>query len=262
MCIQFAILAVIILLRSLGALGDTPEEISKSLFSPALIAIQVTTTCTLLSVLALVIPKIYRLKSLSWLKINTPRPSLVFFAFLGIAGTGFIVDEALFLLHSLFPTAFNTNGLTAFNTVFAQASTGAFFVLTLAVTIGPGIGEELFFRGLMLRAFQTNMKPILAVVCSSILFGVMHVDLLQSVGATFIGLFLGFVAIKAGSIVPSVVAHAINNLLCALFARYNEQDTIENWTQGHPPEVLIPAAFVTATSIAMIVKLTKKKKLT
>lgn len=91
--------------------------------------------------------------------------------------------------------------------------------------IGP-IAEELVYRGFVLRSFQKYGK-IAAIVVSSVLFGVMHANIPQSIFAFGVGMVLGYVAVEY-SIVWSVLLHIINNcIFCDVFgwmtSGFNEQ---------------------------------------
>ncbi len=76
--------------------------------------------------------------------------------------------------------------------------------------IGP-IVEELVYRGFAMRCLEKHGK-VLAVIVSSIMFGVMHGNLPQAVFAFFVGLVLGYVAIEY-SIIWSIVLHILNNMV-------------------------------------------------
>jgi membrane protease YdiL (CAAX protease family) len=76
----------------------------------------------------------------------------------------------------------------------------------------PGLSEELLFRGVMLSALGMNG---LAVIVSSLVFGVLHLSNIQQwpyvVWATIVGLALGFAAIATGNLFVPIVAHIITN---------------------------------------------------
>ncbi len=260
---QLIIVVLVGIGKALGLLGDTPLEMVEALLSPTFIGIQVIVTCSLLTALALGIPKAISGSYLPWLRINrAPRPApyaLLAVSVIGIIGLGFLIDEVTFLLHSAAPQLFDATGLMAFNKVFESASLAGFVGLTLVVTIGPAIGEEFFFRGFVLRAFCTDMSAWSAVLLSSLLFGAMHLNLLQGTGAGLIGLYLGFIAIRTGSIWPSVIAHLVNNLLCALFARFDQQHIGQAWNEGHGLPILIAATLVTVIAVFVLVRLTEKR---
>jgi len=78
------------------------------------------------------------------------------------------------------------------------------------VVIGAPVTEELLFRGLLLRTFQRTGRTF-AIVASSLLFAMMHGNFIQSVPTFLIGLVLGYVAVKCGSILPGILIHMINN---------------------------------------------------
>lgn len=75
--------------------------------------------------------------------------------------------------------------------------------------IGP-IAEELVYRGFVLKRLESHGK-MLAIVVSSILFGIMHGNLPQSVFACCVGFVLAYVA-EEYSIVWSILLHIINNV--------------------------------------------------
>ena len=85
--------------------------------------------------------------------------------------------------------------------------------MRLSVWVLAPIGEELIFRGLLMRKLQKYGK-MLALVVPSILFGVMHGNFMQMIPATLVGLALGYVAMEY-SVIWSILIHAINNILLA-----------------------------------------------
>jgi membrane protease YdiL (CAAX protease family) len=258
--IQFVLSLFVILAKVLGFVGANGADVYQALLTPLGLSLQVLITCALLITFAVGLPKLFGVAPSYWLKLKSAKSALFLVAILGIAGIGFVADEILFLLHRAMPQLLDTHALALLNQTFANASPLAFLGLTLVLSAGPGIAEEFFFRGFVLRSFQAKMPGWLAVIFSAILFGIMHWDGLQGLGAMLIGLFLGFVTLRTGSIWPAVVAHAFNNVLCALFARYTENATQQTFTQGHPPGILIASIIVTAASIYAVVRLTRTPK--
>ncbi len=76
--------------------------------------------------------------------------------------------------------------------------------------VGP-IVEELIYRGFVMRSLEKYGKAF-AIVVSSVFFGVMHQNLVQSVFAIFAGLVLGYVAMNY-SLKWSILLHIVNNCL-------------------------------------------------
>jgi len=90
-------------------------------------------------------------------------------------------------------------------------------VLVSAVVLAP-IVEELFFRGLCLRAIEKRFGTTAAVLGSTFLFTLPHFTnpslagtavLFSVIGS--IGLILALVVVKTGRLGPAVIAHALFN---------------------------------------------------
>ena len=98
-----------------------------------------------------------------------------------------------------------------------KASGGGILLLFLAVVVGAPIVEELFFRGLTLRAFEARMRPRIALVVSALVFGAVHLQLLQFPALVAIGLVCGWLAQRDGRIGRAIWAHVgFNGLTVAL----------------------------------------------
>ena len=259
--VVFAVLLSAILLFSVGlsvvALMTGYTDALKMLASPEGLLVQVIFMSLILAGLALGVPRLARISAVRWLRLNAAPPGVIAASVVGVLGLGFLVDEVTFLLHAVDGEVFVTHGLDHFNRLFAEASPVVFIFLTLTVSLGPGMGEELFFRGLVLRSFGTSMPGYAAIVLSSVMFGLIHFDALQSPGAGLIGLYLGFLVLRTGSLWPAIVAHAVNNLICALFARLTPKDAVPIWDAGHPMGLLAAALLVTALSIVALLRLTR-----
>ncbi|MFO0605389.1 MAG: CPBP family intramembrane glutamic endopeptidase [Polyangiales bacterium] len=89
--------------------------------------------------------------------------------------------------------------------------------LPMAVTavavigLGAGVGEELFFRGYLLTRLAARWRPWVGVAITAALFAAAHLDPLHSTFALAVGVFLGWVSLRTGSIRATLVAHALNN---------------------------------------------------
>lgn len=92
----------------------------------------------------------------------------------------------------------------------------------LVVGLGAGTCEEIFFRGYMQTRLAARVGPIVAIVIVALLFGAAHLDWVQSPAAAAMGLFLGWVRQRSGSVWPGVAAHVVNNSAWLLLARVGE----------------------------------------
>ena len=62
-----------------------------------------------------------------------------------------------------------------------------------------------------------------AVVITALMFGISHGVLQQSIAATIMGLLLGWIALRTGSVLPGILIHFTNNALSVSLERIAEQ---------------------------------------
>ncbi len=112
-----------------------------------------------------------------------------------------------------------------------------FWQQLLIVAVVPAICEEIAFRGLILSGFLQHYKPAGAIVMSSILFGVSHMVPQQMIAATLLGIILGMVATRTGSILPGILFHALHNGMVVAYMHYSmDQGKVVGYSE---PVVLI-----------------------
>ena len=81
----------------------------------------------------------------------------------------------------------------------------------VALAVVAPIAEEIVFRGLILSRFKKAMPTVVAIVLSSVLFGLIHLQLLWIIYAALMGMLLAVVAEQEKSIGASILLHmAIN----------------------------------------------------
>lgn len=78
------------------------------------------------------------------------------------------------------------------------------------VIIGP-VTEELFFRGIILKGFLKQYNPWKAIVISSLIFTLFHMNPYQFFAAFTTGLILGWIYAKTSSVWLCIICHAIYN---------------------------------------------------
>lgn len=79
------------------------------------------------------------------------------------------------------------------------------------VALVPAICEEVLFRGYVLRSFEKSWGIIAAIIVSSIVFGMFHIQLGNIIPLATLGAVLALMTWLSGSIWPAVVAHFLNN---------------------------------------------------
>lgn len=77
------------------------------------------------------------------------------------------------------------------------------------------LAEELMFRAFVLEGFAKHVRPAIAILLSSIIFGLLHGISVQIGYALICGLFLGAVYMVCDNILASYLVHATFNLFGA-----------------------------------------------
>ncbi len=90
----------------------------------------------------------------------------------------------------------------------------------VAVAILPPLLEEIVFRGSMIERLGRKYSFKTAVILSSVIFGVLHVDF---IGALMFGFILSLIYLKTYSLFIPIIIHAINNGLIVLFIFADDQ---------------------------------------
>ena len=81
------------------------------------------------------------------------------------------------------------------------------FLLFLVVVVGAPLVEELFFRGLTLKAFEKKMSSRLALLLSALFFAIAHLQLIQFPALFLFGLVAGYLVKKYDRLGRAVWAH-------------------------------------------------------
>lgn len=89
----------------------------------------------------------------------------------------------------------------------------------LLIAFTPAICEELAFRGFILSGLRRMGHKWGAIVLTSVFFGLIHFMLQQSLSACVVGIVIGYVVVKTGSLWPGVLYHFVHNGLSVLLGR-------------------------------------------
>ena len=137
----------------------------------------------------------------------------------------------------------------------------------LALAVIPAVCDELFFRGYLLTALRNGMSTRLAIVLSGVLFGLFHVIVMDSlfferfVPTCFLGVILGVVCYRTGSVFPGMLLHTLHNgLLLSVSSFTKELATfgIGTESQEHLPIPWLVTAGIVVTIATAILALSSK----
>jgi len=92
------------------------------------------------------------------------------------------------------------------------------FLAVFVIGVLAGSAEELFFRGYMQTRLGQRMPPVAAVLITATGFGLLHLEWIHALLAFVLGLYLGWITEVAGSALPAIACHVINNALFTMLA--------------------------------------------
>lgn len=121
----------------------------------------------------------------------------------------------------------------------------------LTVVIAAPILEEMLFRGIVLQGFLKNYTPRQSIIWSSLLFGLIHLNPWQAIGATIMGMFIGWMCVKTKSLIPGIIIHFATNLSGFLFVAFTNKGE-ESWLDFGSGPVVNGITLILAVTIVLI----------
>lgn len=143
-------------------------------------------------------------KSLFEGKIRTYR--IVILACMGL-GFQFLINSILTIALLVAPKA-----MESYQQVVEMLGMGNSWISFLLIVVLAPIGEELVFRGVVMNYLKKNLSFMVANIIQALFFGIYHMNLVQGLYAFFLGLVLGWIVQKYGSIRESIILHMAVNL--------------------------------------------------
>ena len=116
-----------------------------------------------------------------------------------------------------------------FSELMKQMTGGPFWSSFLVVAIFAPIFEEWLCRGMVLRGLLTKMKPVWAIVISALFFAVIHANPWQALNAFLIGLMMGYVYYKTGSLILTMIIHFVNNGTAVVLSNIDSLKDYDYW---------------------------------
>lgn len=126
-----------------------------------------------------------------------------------IPGTQFFTSILISYVSVIFPS-----WLEAYEELLESAGLGeevTILMMIYSVCLAP-ISEELIFRGVTMRVARRAFPFWAANLIQAVLFGVFHMNMIQGIYAAALGLFLGYVCERGGTIYHAMLFHFLFNL--------------------------------------------------
>jgi membrane protease YdiL (CAAX protease family) len=127
------------------------------------------------------------------------------------------------------------------------------------ISLFAGIGEELFFRGVLQRLFIKAFKnPWMGIIVTAFLISALHVQFFGFIPRFLLGILLGAVYWYSGSLLTAIVAHFLYDAFFIVWAYFQPQ-IIED-TQGTIANgsMQIMLALISTVLVLLIIWLMKK----
>jgi len=192
------------------------------------------------------------------LRLSWPRTRYLLLAVGLVLALNPLVNELRPVVEWLFPLSKTVQA--AFEMMLKEnAPTLGMALLLLAVV--PAVCEEFAFRGFILSAMQHGHSDRSAILLSALLFGFLHVLMSifqQLFNATLLGLVLGLLAVRSGSILPGILFHVMNNGLAVSMGYANDdvKGWMARWLYRDADKALYQGWIVVAGTLASLVLLT------
>jgi sodium transport system permease protein len=95
------------------------------------------------------------------------------------------------------------------------------WAILLAFALAPAIFEEIAFRGFILSGFQSLKGKWQPILLTSLMFGLAHGIIQQTIITFVVGMILGLIAVQTKSILPCILFHLTHNSLAVLLSQAN-----------------------------------------
>ncbi|MYL35744.1 CPBP family intramembrane metalloprotease [Pontibacillus yanchengensis] len=102
-------------------------------------------------------------------------------------------------------------------------------IFILIITVLAPILEELLFRKVLFGSIYKKTNFIIAALISSLIFAVVHMDLMHTIKYTAMGLVFAFLYVQTKRIIVPIIAHMAMNLIVVLIQFTIDPEQIEQW---------------------------------
>jgi uncharacterized protein len=152
--------------------------------------------------------RLSRLSMRDYLALRLPRPSDVAIGFVGIV----IIYVAISCIGYLSGPSRATNLMI--DLYHGASASGGLIALAIGLVVVAPISEEMLVRGFLMRGWAASrLGPVGAVVLSSLAWTAMHAgyDAVALIDIFLAGLWLGWIRLRSGSIIATMILHAAQN---------------------------------------------------
>lgn len=136
----------------------------------------------------------------------------IWYSFLSLLTIFFVSFLYMFLMNSLFGIE---NPGSKIEILVGNRSISSNILLVVVAVIAP-FSEEVFFRGFLYSAFKKSWGVNVALLLSSFLFAIVHLELYSFIPLIIIGWLLAYLFEKTKSLLMPIFLHGVYNLILIL----------------------------------------------
>lgn len=194
--------------------NGTLFDLSKDLITPGVFIASLLVQNLAFALVVVLRVRVLRKLPWSWLALRAERPARLALFGVGL-GVGFLVLN--FVSSYVFSNLLGIQQNQAEQFPIRKGDVGGQILVVLAAVVIAPIGEELLFRGYIFHALRQDLGKPAAYAISAALFSLVHIfGVTQGAVALLVPLFFGGLLLAWGvdrtkSLIPCIIAHAINN---------------------------------------------------
>ncbi len=158
------------------------------------------------------------------------KKSIFLLMLLGV-GLNFTISGVLNLL----PQRLTDSYAGSYTVMFS----GNIYITLFVMAVVTPVLEEIFFRGIFQRRLCNKLGPFNGLIAATLLFGLMHFNVIWSIYAAVIGFFMGCLYMYYDSIIPSAIVHSLFNLISCIPVFVSEYETFYKYTFGSKIYVVV-----------------------
>ncbi len=125
---------------------------------------------------------------------------------------GYLIDLLIYLFPSL---------SSGYDAVEDMLSSSGFILLFVTTCLLAPVMEEMMCRGLVLNNLLSKKSIWSSIIISALIFGIIHLNLVQGIVGFITGIFLAIVYIKTRNIWTCILGHFLNNLVSVIVVNTN-----------------------------------------
>lgn len=169
-------------------------------------------------------------------ELNLKDSAMSMAAGLGVAGFSFLWATLADKIPAL------QKSVEAMNAGAEAMGGGTFIGAFLVAAIGAPLIEEILFRGIVFRSLRKISPAWVSILISAVLFGAYHLNIVQVVYTTLMGIVTGIIYEKKKNLIFPIMAHFANNFLAAVEG--SVPDTGKFIINVFSVAMIIPACFI------------------